>query len=283
MAENLYEIVDSMYNLPAMPVVAAKVLETLQSPEYTAESLAKLIACDPVLAGRLLGMANSAFYGVRREVKSLARAVVILGENALRSLVLTASLKTVNRQPGPIQKRLWENSVGCALGAQLVAQVFHSATPEDAFLGGLFRHIGKMVMLDFDRPRYEELVARVDAGEASQDSLEREMFNFPHAVIGAAVLEKWNFSKVMIQATLNHDRVEMPAELYPAAYRLAATINIAGSLCRVLGIGCAKPEEPFPLSQVPGAKALDIEDPQMEMLLEELDKTYSENTGFFFD
>ena len=283
MSENLYEIVDSMYNLPPMPVVATKVLEMLRSPDYTADSLAKLIACDPVLAGRLLGMANSAFYGVRREVKSLPRAVVILGENALKSLVLAASLKVLNQKPGPIQKRLWENSVGCAFGAQMVAQIFHSTAPEEAFLGGLFRHIGKMVMLDFDRPLYEHLVAMVDAGKASQDSLERELFHFPHAVIGAAVLEKWNFSKVIIQSTLNHDRLELPAEVYPAAYRLAATVNIASSLCKVLGIGCAKPDDPLQLSMVPGALALGVEYPQMKMLLEELDATYSENAGFFFD
>jgi HD-like signal output (HDOD) protein len=283
MADNLCEIVDSMYNLPPMPVVATKILEMLQKPDYTADSLAQLIACDPVLAGRLLAMANSAFYGVRREVKSLPRAVVILGENALKSLILAASLKIINRDPGPIQKRLWENSVGCALGAQMVARVFHSTASEEAFLGGLFRHIGKMVMLDFDGPRYQQLVAMVDAGEASQDRLEKELFQFSHAVIGAAVLEKWNFSKVIIQATLNHDRLELSPEVHPAAYRLAATVNIASSLCRVLGIGCAKPDDSLRLSQVPGALALGVEYPQMKMLLEQLDATYSENTGFFFD
>ncbi len=283
MPDNLCEIVDSMYNLPPMSVVATKVLAMLRSSDYTANSLAQLIACDPVLAGRLLGMANSAFYGVHREVLSLPRAVVILGENALKSLVLVACLKGINKDPGPVQRRLWEDSVGCALGAQIVARTFHSTASEEAFLGGLFRHIGKMIMLDFDCPKYEQLVAAVDAGTASQDSLEKEHFHFSHAVISAAVLEKWNFSKMMIQAIRHHDRLDLAAEVYPEAFRLAATVNVASSLCRTLGIGCVKSDARIKLSQVPGALALGIEYSQMKMLLVELEATFSENTGFFFD
>jgi HD-like signal output (HDOD) protein len=283
MSDKLCEIVESMYNLPPMPAVASQLLEMLQSPDYTADSLARLIACDPVLAGRLLSMANSAFYGVCREVYTLPRAIVILGEEALRSLVLTASLKNLSKVPGAIQQRLWEDSVGCALGAQMVAREFHSTNAEGAFLGGLFRHIGKMVMLDFDRAKYERLVAAVDAKESSQDRLEKEWFHFPHAVIGAAVLEKWKFNKVFIQATLHHDRLDFSAEVYPAAHRLAATVNIAGNLCRVLGIGCARPDADLKLSQVPGALSLGISYGQMKKLIAELETLFAENTGFFLN
>lgn len=283
MSEDIYKIVDEMFNLPPMPSVAEKVLEMLRSPDYSAKSLSNLIACDPVLSGRLLGMANSAFYGVRREVKTLPRAVVILGENALKSLVLTASLKALNMVPGPLQQRLWEDSIGCALGAQMVARIYHSCSPEEAFLGGLFRHMGKMVMYRFDPARYEALVASVDAGEGSQDLLEKEAFHFPHALIGAAVLTKWNFNKVMVQASLHHDRVDLPVEIYPAAYRLAATINVAGNLCRFLGIGCASPFSDLDLVQVPGALALGLDADQIDALLAELKETFEENTSFFND
>ncbi|MEJ2201127.1 MAG: HDOD domain-containing protein [Desulfuromonadaceae bacterium] len=281
MSEDIYKIVDEMFNLPPMPSVAEKVLEMLRSPDYSAKSLADLIACDPVLAGRLLGMANSAFYGVRREVKTLPRAVVILGENALKSMVMTASLKSLNMVPGPLQRRLWEDSIGCALGAQMVARIYHSCLPEEAFLGGLFRHIGKMVMYRYNPARYEELVAAVDAGGVSQDYLEKEKFNFPHALIGAAVLTKWNFNRVMIQANLHHDRLDLSSEIYPAAYRLGATINLASNLCRFLGIGCAVPRTNLDLSKVPGALALEVSEFQMAALLQELQETFAENSGHF--
>jgi HD-like signal output (HDOD) protein len=283
MSEDIYKIVDQRFNLPAMPHIAEKVLEMIRFPEYTAKSLADLISCDPVLSGRLLGMANSAFYGVHREVTTLSRAVVILGENALKGLVLTASLKSLNMVPGPLQKRLWEDSIGCALGAQMVARIYHSCSPEEAFLGGLFRHIGKMTMYRFDQARYEELVAAVDAGEGEQDVLEKEIFHFSHSQIGAAVLTKWNFNRVMIQATLHHDRLDLPVEIYPAAYRLAATVNISSNLCRFLGIGCAAPCRSLDLTQTPGGVALGLNEVQINSLLAKLDATFAENTVFFTD
>jgi len=283
MADKLCEIVESMYNLPPMPAVASRVLEMLQTTDYTADSLAGLIACDPVLSGRLLSMANSAFYGVRNEVSTIPRAVVILGEEALRSLVLTASLKSLGSEPGPIQKRLWEDAVGCALAAQLVARDFRSTNAEEAFLAGLFRHIGKLVMYDFDPSRYQRMLALVDAGEAQADALEKEWFHFPHAMISAAVLEKWKFNPTFIQATLHHDHLDFSPGVYPAAYRLAATVNVAGSLCRVLGIGQAKPDTEMRLSQVPGALSLGIPYGQMKKMLADLETIFQENTSVFFE
>jgi len=281
--DKLCEIVEAMYNLPPMPAVAARVLEMLQSPDSSAESLAGLIACDPILAGRLLSMANSAFYGVRNEVSTLSRAVVILGEEALRSLVLTVSLKSLGSDPSPIHKRLWEDAVGCALGGQLVARTFSSSNAEEAFLAGLFRHIGKLVMNDFDPSKYERLLALVDAGEADAESLEKEWFHFPHAMISAAVLEKWQFNPTYIQAILHHDHLDFSPGVYPAAYRLAATVNVADSLCRALGIGQVQADTELRLSQVPGALSLGIPYGQMKKMLSELEVIFRENTSVFFD
>jgi len=283
MSDKLSVIVASMYDLPAMPVVANRVLEMLQSPNYTADSLANLIIFDPVLTGRLLSMANSSFYGVHREVYALSRAIVILGEEALKGMVLSANQKNASPVPSAIQQRLWEDAVGCALGSQLVARTFRSTDADEAFLVGLLRHIGKLVMFDFDCAKYERLLEAADAGEASLDALEKDWFHFSHAVIGAAVLEKWNFNKAFVQATRHHDRLDFSADVYPAAYRLAATVNIAGNLCRVLGIGCAKPDTEMKLSQIPGALRLGISYGQMKHMLTALETVFAEHAGLFLD
>ncbi len=283
MSQSLQQLVGSIYDLPPMPAVAAKVLEVLEGDDYTAESLADILARDAVLAGRLLHMANSAFYGVTREVETLARAVVILGEEALRNLVLAAGLKSFYQKPGMMQKRLWEDSVGCAIGSQLVARRFHSVGPDEAFLAGLFRHVGKMIMMNIHPAQYQDLVDEMAEGKEPGPVLEKKYFQFTHAVIGAAVLEKWNFRKKLVQSTRHHDRLDLSAELHPAAYRLCATVNIATHLCRALGIGCTEPDAALQLARVPGALALGIGYAQMKVLLVDLESTFNENIGFFSD
>ena len=69
-----------------------------------------------------------------------------MGEKTLKSLVLASSLKGINKSFGLMEKMLWEDSLGCAIGARVTALRFKSAEPEEAFLAGLFRHIGKMVL-----------------------------------------------------------------------------------------------------------------------------------------
>ena len=85
-------IVENIDQLPSLPSVVTKLIEVINSPESSAEDAASLIERDPALTSKMLRLANSAFYGMPRAVSSVNSAVVILGFNAIRSLVLSASL-----------------------------------------------------------------------------------------------------------------------------------------------------------------------------------------------
>jgi len=84
-------------NLPALPQVAIKVMEQVRDPDTTIKSLEEVISTDQALVAKVLRIANSTFYGMRGEVSELRRALVILGFNTIRSIVLTASTEAMYR------------------------------------------------------------------------------------------------------------------------------------------------------------------------------------------
>ncbi len=129
MLTDLAEVAHKVKEIPPMPVVAVKVIELLGDPKMTFKKLSEVIAKDQAVSARILKMSNSSFYAPVRKINSLDQAIVLLGENTLKSLVLAFSLKGISRKFGLVEKMQWEDSMGCAIGARLVAKWYKSADP----------------------------------------------------------------------------------------------------------------------------------------------------------
>jgi HD-like signal output (HDOD) protein len=284
MTTDFQTVVRSIGDLPPMPAVATKVLELLGDPNISYGKLGDTISSDPAVSARLLKVANSAFYSMKRQIKTLDHAVAIVGERTLRSLVLAASLEGMNKSYGLLEKMLWEDSIGCAIGCRILARKFVSADPEEAFLAGLFRHLGKIVM-NFSNPEaFRELAQSAYASGGKYAELEGRYFPYAHAVVGAAVLDKWNFNRSLVMATLHHEDLKIHREDEDGCdglYRLTATVNLADQICRRLGIGQREPNEDLDVVNCLGAKALDLDADAVEKAITEVGATFSENRDFF--
>ncbi|WP_305042375.1 HDOD domain-containing protein [Geoalkalibacter sp.] len=281
MSVDFQTVVNTVGDLPPMPAVAVKVIEQLQNPTTSAAGLAETVAHDPALSARVLKIANSSFYSMKRQVKTLENAIVLLGERTLRSLVLAASLKGMNKSFGLLEKMLWEDSIGCAIGAKILARRFETADVEEAFLSGLFRHIGKVV-LNYSQPQvFQELMQAVYNGEGSIQQLEGRYFPYSHALVGAAVLKKWNFSEGLIQSTLHHADLDIDAEDEPTLFRLTATVHVAGALCAKLGIGQRLPDAQLDLATLPSVRALELNALELPELLDHIRVVFNENRDYF--
>jgi len=281
MATDFQTIVRSIGDLPPMPAVATKVLQMLQSPETNYSQLGEAISSDPAVSARLLKVANSAFFSLKRQVKTLDHAIAIVGERTLRSLVLAASLEGMNKSYGLLEKLLWEDSIGCAVGARFLARRFHTADPEEAFLAGLFRHLGKIIMNYSDPENYRSLVSAVYGGEGTFDEVEGRFFPYAHAVVGAAVLNKWNFSDDLIQCTLHHDDLAIQREDNETQFRLAATISLSDKICARLGIGAREPDESIIVENCKAVEALVLDKGQVDMAINEIEEVFTENRDSF--
>jgi putative nucleotidyltransferase with HDIG domain len=244
--------------VPAMAEeqVAAKVMDLIGDPAVTAKDLERVILRDQATTARVLRVANSAFYGLRGEVSTLSRAIVILGFNTLRSVILTGVSEALHVRKGSCFKDriLWEHSVAVALAARTIAQECGYPAAEEAYVGGLLHDIGKVVLDANLAHEYEQVIESVyNEGRSFLDA-ENDVLGFDHAEVGGLVVRRWNLAAPLHEAVrLHHQPVD--AEVDPV---LCAIVSLANSLCVKLGIGPERDSD-LDLARLDSALALTLE------------------------
>jgi HD-like signal output (HDOD) protein len=188
--------------LPAMPVIAAKVMDILEVGAHQAK-VAALLEQDPVLALEVLRLANSASFGARARVESITHAITLLGATRLRSLLLTAAARRVfvsrNRAIRDLTSMLWCHSVGVAVVSRQIA--VHSAIQdkEQTYLAGLMHDIGKPIvavhMLDLERS-----LARGVQDRWIEPNDWLSIVQEVHHPVSVAVAKAWNMAPEIAKA-----------------------------------------------------------------------------------
>lgn len=236
-AERLQNIVMTTRDLPAMPQVAAKVLELSSDPSTSARQLQQVIADDQAMTGRILKIANSAMYSCSRKVKTLTDAIVMLGFNSIRSLVVTSAARnlynTRKSRTGLKERLLWEHSIGCAIACRLLVAQRLPALAEEAFLAGLMHDIGKLVLNLRVPDKFDEVVQAVYNENRSFHTTETELLGFDHTQVGALLVNKWKLSPLLEEAILNHHNPEAMTAESP----LLLYLDLGNKMCKKMGIG----------------------------------------------
>lgn len=265
--------------LPSMPLVAAQMMDLINSPETSASQLANVVSKDPAVSARVLKIANSSFYSMSRQVTTLSTAIVILGERTLKSLVLAASMRGMHQSFGKVEQMLWEDSMVCALGSRFLARKLLLTDPEEAFMAGLFRHIGKVVMNNQESPAQKLTTEMISSETPGQLQNEKQNFGATHAEIGAAVLEYWKLSEALSLVALHHFDVQLTGIKDPDVINLICLVNIASQFPDIFGIYGARQE--IALAELPGAKILQLKAERLEELLAEFSSVFEENRDEF--
>lgn len=268
-------------DLPTIPVVAVKVMKLIESETATADDLARVVAADPAVAARVLKISNSSFYGCQRKIQTLSSAIVILGFSTLRSLVVAASVKQVYKPYGLTEKMLWEHSFGAGLAAKIIAHETRAVNEEEAFLAGLFHDIGKIIMNNLDRDKFQEVMQHCYNEGISFAVAERSVYPFTHEEVGAYVIKKWNFPELLTKAILQHHRLEFGPLDDQVLVSLAAVASLADLFCLRLGIGMREPKEGIDLAGSKAAQLLNIDEQQMETLLDAFSDAFEKDRTFF--
>jgi len=233
----LKNLIMTIRDLPAMPHVASKVLELSSDPDTSAARLQQVIADDQAMTARILKIANSAMYACSRRIKTLSEAIVMLGFNSIRSLVVTSAARnlysTGSARMGLKERLLWEHSIGAAFACRLFAERKNPTLREEAFLAGLMHDIGKLVLNLQIPERFEEVVQIVYNENREFHETERELLGFDHAQVGAMLVNKWKLSPLLEDVIgLHHDPAALTAER-----PLLLHLDLANRLCQKLGIG----------------------------------------------
>lgn len=215
--------------IPMLPAQAHRVLQMVGDPDVTIATLASVVSKDPVLATRVLGMANSALFGSMTSLRSVSEAVVRLGTRTVRNVVVTVSMQSQFKSRevyGADGARFMEHAVGTAYLAHLVADRLRSNVDE-AFLCGLLHDIGKLVILKTVHQYQERNGESIPAEELRAAILQH------HARCGALALAFWNLPEDVREVVRCHHAFEEAPD--PQA---AAICYAANRLSHRYGFGC---------------------------------------------
>ena len=190
-------------NLPPFPLVLQKLLAVMEQPEASAEDISQVISSDQALAGKVLKLVNSSFYGLSGQVSTISRAVVILGTSPLRSLAvgMGAAKIMASTGKGAIQERFWSHAIASAASAEVMARHADFADPEETFIAGLLHDLGHLILHQAHPEAFERLVARENGLEID---LEKEHLGMAHTQAGQKLLRHWRVPANLCSAVRFH-------------------------------------------------------------------------------
>jgi HD-like signal output (HDOD) protein len=235
------ELIANLGDLPPLPQVAAQVLRLAADPDSTTAELQRVIATDQALSAQILKIANSAMFGMVREVKTLTQAIMTLGFSTIKSIAIASSARNLYSRGGTgLQERLlWEHALITALAARAYGRAFRSPRTEEAFLAGLLHDIGKSVMGIKFPERYGALVRSVYNEAIDGLEAELELFGFDHAMVGEALLMAWNLPRGLGNTVRwHHDPVHAPAD----DLALTAFVALGNQMAMDRNAGIGQPE-----------------------------------------
>ncbi len=219
--------------LPALPRVATAALAISRDPDADIQELARILQTDVGLTARVLRVANSPAYGRRLQARSVAEAVTTLGFRKTCDILVAICVRQFYLGPGVHAAALWNHGLAVAVAAEELAQRTRRVPPGTVFLPGLLHDIGRIAFMLADQRSFEQLQARIDAGELSSMALERECYEFDHAQVGGILAEDWGLVPEQCDAIRFHHEPDWA----DSARELATVINGADRLAYLIGVG----------------------------------------------
>ncbi len=209
MRDSIIKRMEEDANLPPLPEIAVKIQILVNDPQANARAIAKLIEVEPVLAGRILKLANSAFYSrSTTPITTLPVAITKIGLNMLVKLVYSLKMTSLFKDSPFIDSKLyWKHCVAVAVFTQSLSQ--RVKAPQDmqdmAYLAGLMHDIGIMVFGYLVPEEYEKMLEGIQEGDIPLERAEQEAFGIDHAELGALFAEKhWEVDQRIADAIRAH-------------------------------------------------------------------------------
>jgi len=195
MRSKILQLVDKKGDLPPLPEIMLRLEAKVEDPNVDIEEIALIIESEPVLAGKLLKLSNSVFFGGGREpVEGLAGAILRLGLKMVLDLTFTLELPGLfNKVRIPNQRRFWQHSLAVAVFSRIISTRFRKirSEPDICYISGLMHDIGVMVFSYLIPDQYSVFIKDNRSKEEGLHTLEEKEFGINHSHLGAIFIRKW--------------------------------------------------------------------------------------------
>ncbi len=208
-SDQLKSLVSRLPSVPSVPTVYFQILKELRSPEATLDIVGNTISQDPAMTAKMLQLVNSAFFGLAHKINDPTDAVMHLGMETIKSLVLGIHLFTELQSARGNQlelEKIFHHSLTTALTAKRIAQLEHQSKEvvDESFTAGLLHDIGRLVLIANLPEQYAEAIARSKKDAISLVDAEQAVFGATHAETGGYLLGLWGLPIAIVEATVFH-------------------------------------------------------------------------------
>ena len=206
---NLITYLSSLSDLPNPSTFDTGLLDMF-SGEITINQIAQHIEKYPFFVTKLIQIANSVSFGTYRAITSVRDAIMLMGIEPLKELLLSLSIlnkfqNSVNKECSFMMNDIWERSLKRGIYAKKISLLWDKPFNRDiVFISSLVSDIGFFVWLYTEPEKYKEFLIKMKADERTLQSVENEYFKYPHHKLGATLLELWNFPFEVVNVVRNH-------------------------------------------------------------------------------
>jgi putative nucleotidyltransferase with HDIG domain len=220
--------------VPPFPAIAHRILAVAGQENLSARELGDLVKLDPTFSAELLRFANSALFGLRREVTSLSHAILLVGTDRLKTMVTMVVMNRMVRSSLrlPALRKVWLHSLVTAVIAEDAARITGASNRDSAYTAGLLHNLGALGIMSAYPDQYARMLEV--SGDSCFDLLqtERVLFQIDHCAAGAYLAQDWDFPDELAAAIAAHHAQPVPGELsldnlIKVSWRLAGMLGYA--------------------------------------------------------
>jgi HD-like signal output (HDOD) protein len=228
----LQALISRLQLIPSLPSLYAELERELASPEPSLPRLANIIAADAGMTAKTLQLVNSAFFGIHHSVSSPTQAVMLLGCDTIRALVLTARVFACLEGRGyrtmPVES-LWKHSQLVSGVARRIAQqeTEERAVVDEAGTAGLLHDAGKLLLAAHLSDAYGAAIAAAEQSGRALWETEQELLGATHAEVAAYLFELWGLPVRIVEAVAWHHR---PSDCPNAGFSALTAVYAANTV-----------------------------------------------------
>ncbi len=228
--QHLKVLARKIQSLPTLPKVVEKLMLMVESPDVSPKDVGKLISSDQVLGARVLKLVNSPFYGFPGRISSISHAIILLGFNVIKGVVLSASVFDLMERT---MVGLWEHSLGAAIVSGTISRTLGLNEPEEISTAALLHDIGKVLVRVSLTADYDKIIDQVNAKQISFREAELEILEVDHAEIGQWLSREWNLPEKLSIPIAGHHEPDTAVKFKDRV----AVVHIADAIVRACGTG----------------------------------------------
>lgn len=218
------DLLSQTHRLPNVPQAVRQLIQQLNNPDADYAEIAAKVSEDQTLSLRVLRMVNSAHFGLSRKVSSIEDAVVMMGMERLKTLVIASGLAgSVSDIEGIDLPRFWNESFRVAIVANYLAERTDQVNADIAFTAGLIHNIGRLLLHLAAPEKATAIQQLIEETGGSRSEAEMKILGFTTPEAGKALMDMWKFPPELGEAIAQHKN---PHGFEEPSY-VAAVVNLA--------------------------------------------------------